>query len=119
MAYDSKLADRVREYLSKIPGLKLEEKMMFGGLAFMINGKMCVNVSRDQLMCRFDPAMTEELSLRLGYEPMIMNGKEYKGYCYVDPIGFKRKDDFEFWLQCCLDFNSQAKSSKTKSTKKK
>lgn len=112
MAYSSKLADKVREYLSGIENLKIEEKKMFGGLAFMINDKMCVNVGDDLLMCRFDPEQTEELSERIGFLPMIMNKKEYKGYCYVEPVGYKNKNDFEFWINLCLKFNNRAKSSK-------
>ncbi|MBL7734311.1 MAG: TfoX/Sxy family protein [Chitinophagaceae bacterium] len=114
MAYDNKLANRVREYLRTIPNIKMEEKMMFGGLAFMINGKMCINVGDDLLMCRFDPELTEELSKRKGFQPMIMKGSEYKGYCYVGPQGYKNKKDFEFWLNLCLEFNDRAKASKKK-----
>lgn len=55
MAYDIKLADRIREYLNAIPNIKIEERKMFGGLAFMINDKMYVCVSGENLMCRFDP----------------------------------------------------------------
>lgn len=117
MAYDIALADRIRKYLAQVPNLKIEEKKMFRGLAFLINGKMCVNVSDDNLMCRFDPALTEELAARKGFLPMIMKGKEYKGYCHVAPEGIKSKRDFEFWMNLCLDFNDRAKSSKTKKTK--
>ena len=112
MAYDKQLATRVREYLMQFPGPEIEEKTMFGGLAFMINGKMCVNVSHNNLMCRFDPGMTHDLAGKTGFLPMIMKGKEYKGYCYVEPIGFKNKTDFEFWVNLCLDFNTSAKPSK-------
>lgn len=117
MAYDHKIADRVREYLNDIGGIQVEEKKMFGGLAFMVNDKMCINVGDSQLMCRFDPELTEELSTRTGFLPMVMNSKEYKGYCYVDPIGYKSKEDFEFWLKLCLDYNDKAKSSKKKSNR--
>ena len=89
MAYDNNLAIRVREYLSEIDDLQVEEKRMFGGLAFMVNDKMCINVSDNQLMCRFDPELEEQLSERPGFLPMIMNGKGYKGYCYIDPVGYK------------------------------
>lgn len=112
MAYDINLANRVWEYLNNVSGIEVEKKHMFGGLAFMVNGKMCINVSDNQLMCRFDPIITLELSKKTGFTPMIMNGKEYKGYCYVDPIGFRNKTDFEFWVNLCLDFNDKAKSSK-------
>jgi len=112
MAYDTLLANRVREYLAEFQKLKIEEKEMFRGLAFLVNGKMCVNISGQNLMCRFDPTLTEELSTKTGFLQMIMRGKEYKGYCYVEPIGIKNKKDFEFWINLCLDFNEKAKSSK-------
>ncbi len=85
---------------------------MFGGLAFMINGKMCINVSGENLMCRFDPNQQDEISGKLGYQTMVMKGREYKGYCYVKPVGFKAQKDFECWIDLCLAFNKQAKSSK-------
>jgi TfoX/Sxy family transcriptional regulator of competence genes len=112
MAFDTLLADRVREYLAIFAKLEIEEKKMFHGLAFLVNGKMCVNVSGQNLMCRFDPAQTEELAEKAGFLPMIMKGKELKGYCYVEPTGFRNKKDFEFWIHLCLDFNDRAKSSK-------
>ena len=112
MAYDTQLADRVREYLVQFPKLEIEEKKMFRGLAFLVNGKMCVNISGQNLMCRFDLTQTEELAEKTGFLPMIMKGKEYKGYCYVEPAGIKSKKDFEFWINLCLDFNDKAKISK-------
>ena len=112
MAYDTILARRIREYLIPFTKLKVEEKKMFRGLTFMVNGKMCVNVSGEKLMCRFDPALTEELINKRGFLPMKMKGKEYKGYCYVEPAGFENKEDFEYWVNLCLHFNKNAKSSK-------
>lgn len=111
MAYDAHLADRVREYLAAIPDIEVEERTMFGGLAFLVNGKMCINIGDDRLMCRFDPEMTAELSDRAGFLPMIMKGKELKGYCYVDSAGFRSRKDFEFWMKLCLDFNDRAQRS--------
>ena len=116
MAYDTRLAERVRAYLLHFPNLKIEEKKMFSGLAFMVDGKMCVNVSGDNLMCRFDPVLQEELASRKGFEPMIMKGKEFTGYCYISPDGYKAKKDFEYFLNLCLDYNPRAKAAK-KTTK--
>ncbi len=118
MAYDNDLANRVREYLADVKGIDVEEKTMFGGLAFMVNGKMCVNVTDDGLMCRFDPALTEELSERKGFLPMIMKGRVYKGYCYVDSGGCRHKKDLAFWIDLCLNFNDKAKSSRKNNRKK-
>lgn len=110
MAYDLRLADRIRVYLLNFPGLQIEERRMFRGLTFMVNGKMCV--SGDDLMCRFDPTLQEAVAERTGFRTMIMKGKEYKGYCYVDVAGLKSKKDFEYWISLCLDYNESAKSSR-------
>lgn len=110
MAYDDHLANRVREYLAGVQGIEVEEKTMFGGLAFLVNDKMCINIGEDRLMCRFDPEMTAELSGRTGFLPMVMKGKELKGYCYVESAGFRNRKDFEFWMNLCLDFNDRIKT---------
>jgi len=112
MPYNEKLADRIRESLSHLSDV--EEKKMFRGVTFMVNGKMCVSVSGENLMVRFDPLMQDALSERKGFEEMIMKGRSYKGYCYVSPEGYKLKKDFEFWIGLALDFNNRAKSSKKK-----
>jgi hypothetical protein len=112
MSYDIQLADKIREYLVGFPALKIEEKEMFRGLTFMVNNKMCVCVSGENLMCRFDPSLQEEVAERRGYQPMIMKGKDLKGYCYVHPNGFNARKEFEYWVNLCLDFNARAKSSK-------
>jgi hypothetical protein len=117
MVYDTKLADKIREHLAAIPKIKIEEKKTFRRITFMINGKMCINVSGDNLMCRFDPELEDKISEKKGFEPMIMRGKQLKGYCYVNPIGFKARKDFEYWIDLCLEYNKKAKSSKRKASK--
>jgi TfoX/Sxy family transcriptional regulator of competence genes len=112
MAYNTLLANRIRIYLHAIPDIQIEEKKMFGGIAFMVNGKMCVNVSGENLMCRFDPKLTSQLEHKNGYMPMIMKGKEMNGYCYVKPEVIEHNSDLEWWLKLCLAFNQHAKASK-------
>ncbi len=114
MAYDIKLADRVRAYLAEKTNLEIEEKTMFNVLNFMVDGKTCVCVSGENLMLRFDPNLQEEVSEKIGYETMLMKGKEYKGYCYINPDGFQANKDFEYFINICLDYNKIAKSSKKK-----
>lgn len=84
----------------------------------MVNGKMCINVSGENLMCRFDPALLEEVAEKTGFEPMMMKGKQLNSYCYVTPEGFKTKKNFEYWVNLCLEFNAKAKASKKKASKK-
>ncbi|MGH1516006.1 TfoX/Sxy family protein [Chryseobacterium sp. JK1] len=112
MAYSTELADRVRERLFMENNIEIEEKKMFGGLSFLVNGKMCINISRDNLMCRYDPEIEDEVSEKKGFLPMIMKGKQLNGYCYVEPIGFRKPDDFEYWIKIGLDYNLVAKASK-------
>ncbi|WP_298146528.1 TfoX/Sxy family protein [Flavobacterium sp.] len=117
MRYNTNLADRVREYLAEKPNLEIEEKEMFNVLNFMVNNKTCVGISGEKLMLRFDPSRQEELYEKDGYETMLMKGKEYTGYCYINPDGFKDRKDFEFFLELCLEYNKVAKSSKKRKTK--
>jgi hypothetical protein len=112
MAYDIKLADRVREFLAEKTDIEIEEKEMFAVLNFMVNGKTCVCVSGENLMLRFDPNLQEELAGKNGYETMLMKGKEYKGYCYINPDGFRKNEDFEYFLNVCLDYNKVSKAKK-------
>ena len=61
-----------------------------------------------------DPVLEEEIAEKPGFEPMIMKGKAMKGYFYVHSDGFDKKNDFEYWLDLCLEYNQRAKSSKKK-----
>jgi TfoX/Sxy family transcriptional regulator of competence genes len=115
MAYNEKIADRIREALVDV--LNVEEKKMFRGVTFMVNGKMCISVGDDEIMCRIDPDLHDEVSKKRGCRTMIMKGREYKGYVLVDEDGIKNKKDFEFWIQLALDFNIRAKAAPKKKKK--
>ncbi|HMH32896.1 MAG TPA: TfoX/Sxy family protein [Puia sp.] len=112
MPYNEKLAARIRTALTHLP--HVEEKKMFRGVTFMVNDKMCISVSGDEMMCRFEPALQQEVVDKAGCRPMIMKGREYKGYVYVSETGYKSKKDFDYWVYLCLSFNNKAKSSKKK-----
>ncbi|MDB5135336.1 MAG: TfoX/Sxy family protein [Mucilaginibacter sp.] len=110
MAYNEKLADRVREALADIPGV--EEKKMFRGVTFMVDDKMCISVSGDELMLRLDPEMAEQLTEENGTRPMIHGGKHMKGFIYISEERFRQQRDFDHWIKLALDYNPKAKSSK-------
>jgi TfoX/Sxy family transcriptional regulator of competence genes len=112
MAYDEKLNDRIREALSGLSNV--EEKYMFGGSCFMLNGKMCVGVVQDEMMCRIGPDVYEEALGKKGCREMVFTGKPMKGYVYVTEEGMKLKKDLEYWVGLCVAFNSKAKASKKK-----
>ncbi len=112
MAFDEKLNDRIREHLSHLQ--KVEEKHMFGGTCYMVNGKMCVGVVGDEMMCRIDHAIYEEALEKTGCREMDFTGKPMKGYVFVSTEGLKSKKQMEYWINLCLEFNKKAKPSKKK-----
>ena len=112
MAYSEKLAGRIRESLAALSNV--EEKEMFRGLTFMVDKKMCVSVSGEEMLCRFDPALQETVAEKNGFRPMLMKGRELKGYGYVSPEAIRLNKDFTYWVNLCLEFNSRAKAAKKK-----
>lgn len=114
MAYNEKLADRVREILSATT-TNIVEKKMFGGLCFMVNDKMCVGVRPDKMMVRIDPAKSDEvLEANSGAEVMIHGGKEMKGFIFVDENTLHSKKQLQYWIKMALEFNDKAPSSRKK-----
>ena len=82
MAYDDDLAVRIRELLAYEPDL--EEKRMFGGLAFLLGGNMAVAASgQGGLLVRVDPAGSAALQAATGARPMEMRGREMAGWLRV------------------------------------
>jgi TfoX/Sxy family transcriptional regulator of competence genes len=113
MAYNEQLAERLRKSLAHLHNVG--EKKMFRGLAFMVDGKMCINVSGDDLMCRFNPVLQQTVAAKKGFRPMMMKGKQLDGYAYISEEGFTSKKDFDYWVNLCLEFNKEAKASKKRS----
>lgn len=110
MAYNQILANRIREQLQEIENV--EEKEMMGGLSFMVNQKMCVGVIKDEMMCRIDPARSEEVLDKTGCREMDFTGKPMKGWVMIDDSGMKNQIELKFWIDLALDFNQHAKASK-------
>jgi TfoX/Sxy family transcriptional regulator of competence genes len=101
MPYDEALAERVRRALASTKGLT--EKKMFGGIAFLVNGAMCVGVDKDDLIVRCEKDETDELLARKGVREFdLSGGRPMKGWLLVGteatgtPAGFKK------WLAFAL-----------------
>ena len=110
MAFDEQLADRIRLRLADLENI--EEKPMMGGLTFMVNGKMCVGIIKDELMCRIDPAEQDAALSKPGSRIMDFTARPMKGYILVDRTGMKTEADFNRWIDMALRFNPKAKASK-------
>jgi TfoX/Sxy family transcriptional regulator of competence genes len=116
MAYNEKLNDKLREALAHLP--KVEEKYMFGGVCYMLNGKMCIGVVEDEMMCRIGPDAYEEALEQDGCREMIFTGRPMKGYVFVANNGFKTKKQFDYWIGLSVAFNKHAKASVKRPKKK-
>ena len=97
MAYDEGLAERIRGILSDEPGVA--EKRMFGGLAFLLRGNMCVGVVKDELMVRVGPHRYEELIREPHARRMDFTGRPMKGLLFVEPDGLEADPDLERWVR--------------------
>ncbi len=97
MAYDEDLAHRIRALLAGDPDVT--EKRMFGGLAFLVRGKMSVAASgQGGLMVRVEPAQTGALVAKPHAGPFEMRGRAMRGWVRVDAEGVRTKRQLEPWI---------------------
>lgn len=111
MPADKHLTNRIRETLLNKGVSNFEEKKMFNGICFMIDGKMCICASNDELLCRIGPSYLEALKIH-GVRGMLRNGKPLKDYIFVSPEVLNNNTKFNYWIDAALAFNKFAKASK-------
>ena len=96
MAYDEGLAERIRGVLDERHDVA--EKKMFGGIAFMVRGHMCVGIVKDELMVRVGPEAYDELVRQPHARRMDFTGRPMKGFLFVSAEGLERDADLERWV---------------------
>ncbi len=102
MAYDQKLAERIRHALG---GRKsVSEKKMFGGLAFLVGGKMLCGIVKDDLMVRVGPERYGEALRRPHVRPMDFTGRPMKGFVFVGPAACGTDEAVTAWVELGADF---------------
>ena len=106
------LTERVRAALAPIA--RVTEKKMFGGITFMVNGKMCISVGKRRLMCRIDPVLHDKMVARKGVQAVRMKGRVYRGFVHVDQDAVASKRSLMSWMRLCLDFNQRTRSSRAR-----
>jgi len=102
MAYDEKLADRLRVVLKRRRGI--EEKKMFGGLAFMLNGNMCCGVNQKNLVLRLGKQGAAEALDEPHTREMDFTGRSLKTMIYVRPAGYRRDVNLQRWVARAVDY---------------
>lgn len=102
MAFDENLAARIRKLLPS--DRQFSEKKMFGGLAFLLDGKMCCGVLNDQLVARIGPEQSKLALNKPHVSPMDFTGRPLKGYIYVASQGLKSATALRAWLHQAVSF---------------
>jgi TfoX/Sxy family transcriptional regulator of competence genes len=102
MAYDQGLAQRLREALEEQPNVV--EKAMFGGLAFLLHGNMCIGIIHDDLMVRVGPEAHAAALARPHARPMDFAKRPMVGYVYVAPEGIESDTALAEWVSRAVRF---------------
>ena len=101
MAYDEKLAVRIRSQFGKVPFI---EKKMFGGIGFLVHGNMSVGVYKEDLIVRVEPSKYEKLLKKAHTKVFDITGKPMKGWVMVKPEGCKTAKQLNSWVKEGIEF---------------
>ncbi len=97
VAYDENLADRIRELLAGERAV--QEKKMFGGLAFLLGGHMAVAASsQGGVLVRVDPEDSDRLVDTTPARPMVMRGRPVSGWLRLAAADVRTKRQLEKWV---------------------
>ena len=101
MAYNQKLAERIR---SELDGMPFVEKKMFGGVGYLLHGNMACGVNKDNLIVRVDPEKHAALLKKPHAKPFDLTGKPMKGWVVVEPDGVKTARQLGTWIKEGVEF---------------
>jgi TfoX/Sxy family transcriptional regulator of competence genes len=101
MAFDEGLAQRLRERLG---AERVAERKMFGGLAFLVDGNMCVGVMGEELIARVGPDATDAALRRPGARLFDFTSRPMKGWLQVEPAALEDDDALDAWVEDALRY---------------
>ena len=104
MPYDQSLAERMRPYL--LPRAGMNEKAMFGGVAFLVYGNMCCGIWKNLLVIRLSKEEGAKALKKPHTRVMDITGRPMRGWLFVEPIGCKKNSDLYTWVDKALEFAS-------------
>ena len=102
MAFDESLAGRIRHALARKKNI--EERKMFGGICFLLDGNMLVGVWKDSLIARLGPAQGEEALREPHVKVFDITGKPLKNWILVEPEGVEDDGQLKNWIQRAAKF---------------
>jgi TfoX/Sxy family transcriptional regulator of competence genes len=102
MAFSEELTERIRRRLARRKAI--EEKKMFGGVGFLLNGNLLVGVWKDSLIARLGPEGGDEALKEAHVKEFDITGRSMKGWVLVAPEGVGGDDQLKGWVQRALEF---------------
>lgn len=101
----SRYEDRVRKLLSRRKGF--EEKRMFGGLGFLLNGNMCCGIHKGRLIFRLGIDVSEAALNEKHVKPFDITGKPMRGWVMIDCRLIADEDELKNWVSLAASFASK------------
>jgi TfoX/Sxy family transcriptional regulator of competence genes len=102
MAFSQVLAERLQRNLARRKNI--EEKKMFGGVGFLLNGNMLVGVWKDSLIVRLGPDESDAALKEPHVKVFNITGKPMKGWVLVEAEGVADDDQLKAWIQRAVKF---------------
>jgi hypothetical protein len=102
MAFSEALAGRIRQRLARRKNV--EEKKMFGGVGFLLNGNLLVGVWKESLIVRLGPEEGEDALKEPHVKEFDITGRAMKGWVLVGPEGIPDDDQLNAWIQRATKF---------------
>ena len=102
MAYSETLAARIRQHLARRKGF--EEKAMFGGVGFLLNGNMCVGVWKESLVARLGAEQGQAALAQPFVGEFDITGRPMKGWVLIAPQAIAADDELHGWIDCAVKF---------------
>jgi hypothetical protein len=102
MAFSEVLAERIRQRLARRKNV--EEKKMFGGVSFLLNGNLLIGVWKDSLCVRLGPEQAEKVLTKPHVKEFDITGRPMKGWVLVEPEGVTDDDQLSAWIQRAVKF---------------
>lgn len=102
MPYNQSLAQRIRDELNMLPGM--QEKKMFGGIGFIIQGNMACGVHGEDLIVRTGPDRYQVALAQPLTKPFDLTGRPMSGWVMVAPKGYETESDLRNWVRQGVEF---------------
>lgn len=102
MAYDKHVAERIRQWVGRKRGF--EEKAMFGGIGFLLQGNMCIGVWKDSIVLRIGKVVWESYLEQDYVGEFDITGRSMTGWVLVEPDGFDTEAQLDDHLTVAMEF---------------